>query len=242
MSPFLAAVTLFVLQSPPLAPRIHHDIESPFGVRTDFYYWLRDSEDPRVIEYLEAENRYAEAFFTGNGDIRETLVTEMADRLPSEDASVPWELDGWWYGTRYEAGAEYPVYFRRPGSSDGPESVLFDMNELARDSEYFSLEGLSVSPDGCIVSLCIDTLGDHRGMIVFLDTRTGVFMEDTLDNASSDMAWGADSRTFFFGYLDETRRTAGFLRYTLGSGESPLEVFYEADSTFWPWMYESRSR
>jgi len=242
MSPLFVATALFTMPSPPLAPRIPHDIESPFGVRTDFYYWLRDSEDPRVIEYLEAENLYAEAFLAGNGDIREILISEMADRLPSEDASVPWELDGWWYGTRYEAGAEYPVYFRCMGAPDGPESVLFDMNELARDREYFSLEGMSVSPDGFIVSLCIDTLGDHRGMIVFLDTRAGAFLPDTLDNASSDMAWGADSRTFLFGYLDETRRTAGFSRYSLGSGESPESVFFEADSTFWPWMYESRSR
>lgn len=242
MSPLFAAICVLVPPSPPLAPRIPHDIESPFGVRTDCYYWLRDSEDPRVIEYLEAENRYAEAFFTLNGDMREALISEMAGRIPSEDASVPWELGGWWYGTRYETGAEYPVYFRRQGGPEGPESVLFDMNELAGEREYFSLEGLGVSPDGCIVSLCIDTLGDHRGMMVFLDTRTGAFLPDTLCNTSSDMAWGADGRTFLFGYLDETRRTAGFSRYTLGSGEPPEGVFFEADSTFWPWMYESRNR
>lgn len=242
MSPLFMATALLTVSSPPIAPRTPHAIESPFGVRTDFYYWLRDSEDPRVIEYLEAENRYAEAFFAGNGDIRETLVSEMAGRLPAVDRSVPWELGGWWYGTRYEAGAEYPVYFRCQGSPDGPERILFDMNELAGEREYFSLEGMSVSPDGCIVSLCIDTLGDHRGMIVFLDTGTGSLLPDTLDNASSDMAWAADSRTFLYGYLDETRRTAGFSRYTLGSGYSPEEVFFEADSTFWPWMYESRSR
>ncbi len=239
---FTALVFLYTMPTPPVAPRIAHDVVSPFGVRTDHYYWLRDGSETGIIEYLEAENEYAEAFFAASGDMREALYEEMAARLPNEDASVPWELDGWWYGTRYEAGAEYPVYFRRQGAPDGAESVLFDMNELAGEREYFSLEGMSVSSDGALVALCIDTLGDHRGMTVFLDTRSGAFLPDTLDDTSSDMAWGADSRTFFYGFQDDTRRTAGFARYTLGSGCPSDQVFVEADSTFWPWMYESTDR
>lgn len=239
---WFAAAVLSVLPSPPEAPRIPFTVSSPYGGRTDYYYWLRNVEDPEVLEYLREENAYAEAFFTEGEDLRPTLYREMASRLPTEDVSVPWEMDGWWYGTRYEAGADYPVYFRRMGAPDGPEQVLFDLNDLAEGRGYLSLEGMSVSPDGLVAALCLDTLGDHRGFIVFLDTGTGGFLPDTLHDTSSDMAWGSDSRTFLYGFQDETRRTAGFARHVLGLPGSPDTVFIEPDSTFWPWMYETAGR
>ncbi len=235
-------LALYTMPIAPAAPRLPFDVAAPGGVRTDFYYWLRDTGNPGTIPYLEEENAYAESFFAATGDIRAVLYEEMARRLPGEDTSVPWEYNGWWYGTRYEAGADYPVYFRRRGFSGGEEQLLFDMNRLAEGRGYLSLAGMRVSPDGSVIALCLDTLGDHRGTIVFLNVETGAFLPDTLVNTSSDMAWAADSGTFLFGFLDETRRTAGFARYVPGSGDEPEHVFLEADSTYWPWMYEARNR
>ncbi len=238
---FTAAV-LLALPSPPEAPRVPFTVTSPHGDRTDFYYWLRDAGDPAVMEYLLAENGYAEAFFTEGEDLRPVLYLEMASRLPAEDVSVPWEMGGWWYGTRYETGADYPSYFRRLGAPDGTEQVLFDLNDLAENRSYLSLEGLSISPDGRLAALCLDTLGDHRGMIVFLDTGTGRYLPDTLRDASSDMAWGSDNLSFLYGFQDETRRTAGFARHVLGCRDTPDTVYVEPDSTFWPWLYETADR
>lgn len=238
----IAAVALYSMPDAPVAARVPFEVAAPGGVRTDHYYWLRDASNPGVLEYLEAENAYAEAWFAATGADREALYQEMAARLPEDDVSVPWELGGWWYGTRYEAGAEYPVHFRSHGSPDSVQQVLFDMNRLAGEREYFSLEAMSVSPDGNLVALCLDTLGGHRGMTVFLDAPSGTFLPDTLHDTSGDMAWGADSRTFFYGFLDGTGRTQGFCRYVPGSGSEPVEVFIEPDSTYWPWMYESTDR
>lgn len=242
MFQLIAAVALYSMPEAPVASRVPFEIAAPGGVRTDFYYWLRDAGNPEVLEYIEAENAYAEAWFSAIGADRDALYEEMAARLPDEDVSVPWELGGWWYGTRYEAGAEYPVYFRSQGSPDSAQQVLFDMNRLAGERGYFSLEAMSVSPDGNLVALCLDTLGGHRGMTVFFDALSGTFLADTLHDTSGDMAWGADSRTFFFGFLDETGRTQGFARHLIGSGTEPVEVYFEADSTYWPWMYESTDR
>ena len=51
--------------TPPIARRVLHRIPSPHGERDDEYYWLRDDDPerkrPEIIEYLEAENAYAEA-------------------------------------------------------------------------------------------------------------------------------------------------------------------------------------
>lgn len=242
MLALMLALVSVGLSSPPMAARHPFQVRAPGGVRTDFYYWLRDRENPETIPYLLAENEYAQAFFQARGDLRPVLYEEMADRLPVEYLSAPWEMDGWIYGYRYPAGADYPVYFRRPAGEEDGEFLLFDLNELAEGKGYLHLGGMLPSPDGLLLALCLDTLGDHRASIVFLDTETGAFLPDTLHETSYDMAWATDGKTFFHGFLDETRRTAGFSRYRPGSGEASEPFFFEADSTFWPWMYETRNR
>jgi oligopeptidase B len=44
----------------PVAAAKPHPVASPFGVRIDPYYWLRDDEraDPEVLAYLNEENEF----------------------------------------------------------------------------------------------------------------------------------------------------------------------------------------
>jgi hypothetical protein len=57
-----AAVTTEVgAPPPPIAPVIPTRFETFGAVRVDNYDWLRDRKDSRVIDYLEAENAYANA-------------------------------------------------------------------------------------------------------------------------------------------------------------------------------------
>ena len=45
----------------PVAAKRPHRIEAHGEVRIDDYYWLRERDNPDVVAYLEAENRYADA-------------------------------------------------------------------------------------------------------------------------------------------------------------------------------------
>jgi len=42
----------------PRAERIEKKLEIHGDVRIDNYYWLNDKENPKVIDYLNAENKY----------------------------------------------------------------------------------------------------------------------------------------------------------------------------------------
>ena len=42
----------------PIAKRIPHSHDLHNDVREDDYYWLKDKNNPEVIQYLEEENRY----------------------------------------------------------------------------------------------------------------------------------------------------------------------------------------
>ena len=46
--------------TPPRAPRRPRTVQRADGPFEDPYAWLRDREDPAVVEHLEAERFYAE--------------------------------------------------------------------------------------------------------------------------------------------------------------------------------------
>jgi hypothetical protein len=46
---------------PPVAQRIKKELTTHGHTRVDYYYWLNQKENPKVKEYLKAENEYKEA-------------------------------------------------------------------------------------------------------------------------------------------------------------------------------------
>ena len=46
--------------NPPKAPEKPHEITEAGHTRNDPFFWLREKDNPEVLKYLEAENRYTE--------------------------------------------------------------------------------------------------------------------------------------------------------------------------------------
>lgn len=66
------------MTQPPVAERIPYEIKTPDGdTRTDYYYWMRFREDPKVIEYLNAENAYMNQIMQHTEAVQQTLFHEM---------------------------------------------------------------------------------------------------------------------------------------------------------------------
>ena len=74
---------------PPLAEVRPHVHEAHGDRRVDEYYWLRERKDPEVLEYLDAENEYAEAGLAHVADLRTTLFDEIVGRIREDDSTVP---------------------------------------------------------------------------------------------------------------------------------------------------------
>jgi len=163
---------------PPLAMRepVEHVVHG--DRRVDHYAWMREKEDPRVREYLEAENAYADAAMRPTEAFQEQLYQEMLGRIQQTDLSVPFLLRGYWYYTRTEEGKQYPIYCRKKASgADGyqisdiryqedatavpmpGEEVLLDLNELAVGHAYMGLGIFEVSDDGQRLAYATDTTG-----------------------------------------------------------------------------------
>jgi oligopeptidase B len=229
---------------PPVAAKRPHRIAVDDRVRTDEYYWLRDDErqDPAVIEYLRAENAYADAVLAPTRSLQEQIFVELKSRLKEDDSTVPWRLGDWWYYARYESGAEHPIHARRRGSPQGPEQVLLDTNRMARGHEFFKVADLAVSHDGNRLSWAEDTVGREEWVIHVKDLTSGEILPDELRNVSGQSVWANDGQTLFY-----VRQQEGTLipyqvwRHRLGIPTSEDQLVYEeSDSTFYVGIDKSR--
>ncbi|MEN8207860.1 MAG: S9 family peptidase [Candidatus Fermentibacteria bacterium] len=230
-------ITLLLISfQPPAADIVPHEITAHGHTRIDNYYWLRDIENPAVIEYLEAENAYADSMLNEYTALIDTLVMEMRERINDEDSSVPYYRNGYWYWHEYREGDEYSVNMRRQ-HPDGEPEILLDENIHAAGREYFQVEAMSVSPDNTTLAWAFDTTGGHWNTLVFQDIQTGQRL-DHIQNASGDIAWAADSRMVFYGLNDPNGRTDRIMRRTIACDDEAC-VYREDDPTFWPGIWNS---
>ena len=90
----------------PSLEKIPHSITVNGDTRIDNYYWLNERENPKVIEYLKAENAYADEMMRPTEDLQNQLFEEIIGRIKQEDMSVPVTKNGYSYYIRYEKDME----------------------------------------------------------------------------------------------------------------------------------------
>jgi oligopeptidase B len=219
----------------PVALGLHGD------TRTDNYFWLRERENPDVIAYLEAENAYTEETLKPFKGLQSILFDEMKARIRQDDESAPYRRGDYFYYYRYIEGSEYPIHARRKGSLDAPEEILLDVNKLAGDAEYFSVNNFSVSPDHRIAAYGVDTQGRRFYDLYFLDLESGELLPDRIDDTTANFEWANDSRTILYGKQHpETLRSYRVFRHVLGSSDDTL-VYEEPDETNYLYLTKSLS-
>ncbi len=123
---------------PPLAEIVPHELAIHGHTRVDNYYWLNERDNPKVVEYLKAENEYLQAVLKPTEPLQEKLFDEIIGRIKQTDLSVPYRSEGYYYYTRFEEGKDYPVHCRKKGSLEAAEEVLLNVNEMAQGHDYFA--------------------------------------------------------------------------------------------------------
>lgn len=81
--------------------------------RIDDYFWMNERENPEVISYLNAENRFYEQETEHTKGLQKSLFEEMKARIKEDDSSVPYFYNGYYYITRFEIGKGYPIFSRK---------------------------------------------------------------------------------------------------------------------------------
>ena len=229
---------------PPVAEIIPKELTIHDHTRIDNYFWLNQRENPKVIEYLEAENAYKDAVLKHTKSLQERLYDEILGRIKKTDMSVPYKESGYYYYTRYEEESEYPIYCRKKGDMEAEEEILLNVNEMAKGYDYYSVSGPTVSPSNKLIAFGVDTVSRRKYTIYFKDLTTGELLPDQITITSGRAIWANDNKTVFYALKDEvTLRSYKIMKHVLGTDVSKDKLVYEEkDDTFGTYVYKTRSK
>jgi oligopeptidase B len=217
--------------APPVAEVVPDTFENFGQKRIDNYYWVKDKNNPKVIEYLNAENEYTESVMASTKELQQTIYDEILGRIKEDDESYPSYINGYWYYSRTEKGKQYRTYLRRKGSLDAEEEVIFDVNKMAEGKSAFIFAGYSVSPDNNKVAYLFNETGSYAEYVMKIkDLNTDEEIGFTVIGATS-VTWANDNNTLFYGVIDQTLRPYQIHRRGLNEHQSTL-IYEEKDAKF----------
>src|SRR5262245_201578 len=102
-------------QPPPVAEKKPKPITVNGDTRVDDYFWLREKSNPAVMDYLHAEDAYANALMKPTEALQERLYQEILGHIKQTDDSVPYREGEYFYYTRTVEGQQYPIVARKHG-------------------------------------------------------------------------------------------------------------------------------
>jgi oligopeptidase B len=241
---------------PPRPPSRPKTLEAHGDRRVDEWWWLRDRDDPVVLEHLRAENAFTDASLSHLEPFRRAVFDEMVSRIAETDHSTPVRDGPWWYFERTRQGLGYPLHCRCPAGegvepppdpSERPEQVILDENRLADGHHYLHVGTFALSPDHRWLAYGVDTAGDERFELRFADLSAGAGADlaagagalieapeapeaaETLPDTSYGLAWGLDGVSVFYTRPDAANRPFQLWRHTLGRHPGTDELVLQED-------------
>jgi oligopeptidase B len=235
--------------SPPSAPRDAHTWQRPTGAVDDHFAWMRQLDDPRLVEYLNAENEYSAAWFAPHASVIDSIFSEIKGRVQETDVSTPVMNGGWWYVGSTIEGKSYPLHHRGRTAADATAFLLLDENAEADRigaTDYFDLGAFDASHDHMMFAWSTDVSGDER-----YDLRIRRFAEDgsyedlgdhIASVSNSGTAWSSDGTVLFYVRADDQERPFQVWRHGVGTSTADDQlVFEETDERFYVEIGETRS-
>ncbi|MEL6341600.1 MAG: S9 family peptidase [Myxococcota bacterium] len=203
--------------------------------RPDPYHWLRDRDDPSVIEHLKKENAHSQTWLKDNGgdDLKETLAKDMLHRIVEDDSTPPLPNGAYRYYTRTERNQPYPIHCRRKDAPDAPEEIILNVNALAEGQDYIRIYQRSVSRDHRHLAWLQDDDGSEHFRLRVKDLSTGEMLDYEVADTKWTLTWAADSRTIFYARADAAKRPYQIWRHDIHSPpEDDVLVFEELNERY----------
>ncbi|WP_244898693.1 S9 family peptidase [Sporosarcina koreensis] len=227
------------MMKPPIAKRIPHPHELHGDVREDDYYWLKEKENPEVIEYLEAENRYYDEVMKPLEQQTEEIYQAMVDRVPETEVDVPVQRGPYFYYSRQDKDKQYPVYARKQAAmrsqlDSTDEEITLDLNELAAGSDYLSVTAQRLTEDQKLLAYLENRDGTDRYTVFVKNLETGVLLADRIPDVFiyGSLEWDRSGKYLFYTTVDEQQRPSKLWRHELGSTGDDELLYEETDDTF----------
>jgi oligopeptidase B len=222
---------------PPVAAQHPHSYTRHGVTISDPYHWLKDEGYPKVddrpvLDHLKAENTYFEAQMKPRAAQVETIFQEMKARLKEDESSIPQKDGAFFYWRKFEKGAQYKKWMRRPVAG-GPDEVLLDEAALAEGKDYFRLGAITITDDDRILAYATDTDGSERFTVHFRDLKTNEMLADVIPGTLGDLVFSKDGKHILYGLVNESWRIDTIKAHTLGTPTTADKtIYFEKDQGF----------
>jgi oligopeptidase B len=225
--------------SPPTAAKKSH-LTTIHGITiTDDYFWLRERENPEVLDHLHAENAYTQQVMAHTQELQEELYKEMRAKIKETDMTFPDKMGDYYYYSRTEEGQQYPIYCRH--YENGEEEIILDVNQLAAEHAYFSLGTLKLSPCQTFLAYSYDVDGSEYYRISVKNVQSGKIVGHTITDTHGTAEWLSDSSGFIYTRLDEQFRPYKvFFHDIMQPQEKDSLLFHDKDDAFFIDIHKSK--
>ncbi len=223
------------MSNPPKPKKIPKKMISHGDTRIDDYYWLRDDtrSNKEIISYLEDENKYTESWFKNRKDYQSEIYNEMLKKIPEKEISLKIRKDDFLYFSEIKSDEQYSRYYREEVNKNKKE-LLLDLNELSKGKEYFSISGISPSPDHLLIAFGEDLSGRREFNIKIKDLMTNRVIDQEIFNSSGNVVWDRNSKFIFYTKKDPiTLITNKVFKHKIGdSQKDDILIYEEKDQEF----------
>ena len=218
----------------PVPKKIPKKLVSHGDIRIDNYYWLRDDSraNKEVISYLEKENKYTEDWFSKRKDYKTEIYEEMVNKIPNKETSLKVKRDDFYYFSEIFSNEQYSRYYRE--QKNKKKELLLDLNTLSKNKEYFSISGISPSPDHSLIAYGEDLSGRREFNLKIKDLSTNKIIDESIFNSSGNVVWDNSNEFIFYTKKDpKTLITNKVFKHKLGDKqENDLLIYQENDPEF----------
>ncbi|MFL2755478.1 MAG: S9 family peptidase [Gammaproteobacteria bacterium] len=222
------------MKKAPTPKKIPKELVSHGDIRIDNYYWLRDDSrvDKEVISYLEKENKYTEDWFSKRKDYKTEIFNEMVNKIPDKEISLKVKKDDFYYFSEIFSNEQYSRYYRE--QKNDKKELLLDLNALSKNKEYFSISGISPSPDHSLIAYGEDLSGRREFNLKVKDLSSNKIIDENVFNSSGSVVWDNSSKFIFYTKKDpKTLITNKVFKHKLGDKqENDLLIYEEKDPEF----------
>lgn len=207
-----------------------------FGVRVrDPFRWLEDGDDPRVVAWVEQQDRESRRVLQGLPD-REALQARLEELIYVEQRSVPVLRGGRLFYSVKPPDREKAIHYYSDGKGGTPR-VLLDPNAMSPDGSL-SIGGVYPTRDGKLVGYLEKPNNADKSTLRIMDVDSlRMLAGDSIDGLRfTAPSWLPDGSGFFYTWtpsdeaipLEELLAHAEVRLHRLGTSPAGDEVVFPA--------------
>ena len=229
--------------NPPVAPKVPYTIKQHNQTRIDEYHWLRDAnwkkivageldfKNPAILEYLNAESAYKDAQMKATQGMQVRLRKEILSRIKEDYQSWPVKKGNYLYYYREEEGKNYPIYCRRKGSMDAPESVYMDVNKEAEGKDLYIFGPSVINRANTFLAYGYNLTGSLERTVRVRNLDTGQDSSWTFPNSTGSIVWLDDDHLLVV-ERDQHARGKNVYKINIHQGPEKKELVFSKPEAY----------